>query len=162
MHSARVFCGEADWVTVFTGAGFAPTFRGSGGRRNFARRSSVSTEAFLENPDLVWQWYAHRRAVMAEVQPNAGHTALARMERLVPGFAVITQNIDNLLRAGSRTVDELHGNIEPNFCSRCGGTVSHGERSLWRTGSTGVLPAGAVRPDVGRVESGRKRNGTNR
>ena len=146
---------EADWVTVFTGAGVSaesgvPTFRGSGGIwEKFRPEELASMEAFLQNPDLVWQWYAHRRAVMADVQPNAGHTALARMERLFPGFAVITQNIDNLhLRAGSRTVYELHGNIERNFCSRCG------EPYRMESGACGervprcLACGGAVRPDV--------------
>jgi NAD-dependent deacetylase len=146
---------EASWVTAFTGAGVSaesgvPTFRGSGGIwEKFRPEELASMDAFLRNPDLVWQWYAHRRAVMAEVQPNAGHTALARLERLFPGFAVITQNIDNLhRRAGSATVYELHGNIERNFCSHCGESYQ-----LECADSSGHVPrclacGGPVRPDV--------------
>ena len=50
-------------------------------------------------------------------QPNAGHRALARLEGLVPEFTLVTQNVDGLhLRAGSRRVIELHGNIHRSKC----------------------------------------------
>jgi NAD-dependent deacetylase len=50
-------------------------------------------------------------------EPNPGHFALAEMERRVPAFTLITQNIDSLhQRAGSRRVIELHGNIYHNKC----------------------------------------------
>jgi NAD-dependent deacetylase len=146
---------EASWVTAFTGAGVSaesgvPTFRGSGGIwEKFRPEELASMDAFLRNPDLIWQWYAHRRAVMAEVQPNPGHTALVRLERLFPGFAVITQNIDNLhRRAGSATVYELHGNIERNFCSRCGESY-HPESAACSDHVPRCLACGGpVRPDV--------------
>jgi NAD-dependent deacetylase len=61
--------------------------------------------AFLRNPELVWEWYGHRRKIIAGVEPNPGHRALVRIEQLATHFALITQNIDNLHhRAGNRTV----------------------------------------------------------
>ena len=35
-------------------------------------------QAFQRNPRLVWEWYAWRRTLVAQVQPNPGHFALAR------------------------------------------------------------------------------------
>jgi len=146
---------EASWVTAFTGAGVSaesgvPTFRGTGGIwEKFRPEELASMDAFLRNPDLVWQWYAHRREVMAQVQPNPGHTALVRLERLFPGFALITQNIDNLhRRAGSATVYELHGNIERNFCSRCGELYRPEEGEVAGTVPRCHSCGGPVRPDV--------------
>ena len=151
---------QADWVTVFTGAGVSaesgvPTFRGAGGIwEKYRPEELASMDAFLRNPDLVWQWYAHRREIMAAVQPNPGHRALVRLERLFTGFALITQNIDNLhRRAGSTTVHELHGNIERNYCSRCGEPY-HGEGPEEARGVPHCQSCGGpVRPDGGGHET---------
>jgi NAD-dependent deacetylase len=60
---------------------------------------------------------------------------------------VITQNVDNLhKRAGSKTVYELHGNIERNYCIKCK-KVYHDNLPF-----SGKLPTcecgGLIRPDV--------------
>src|SRR5690606_19693479 len=69
------------------------------------------------NPKLVWEWYAWRRALVADAKPNPGHFALAAMETLFPQFTLITQNVDGLHQlAGSRNVVELHGNISKTKC----------------------------------------------
>lgn len=114
-------------VVVFTGAGVSaesgvPTFRGNEGVwKKFKPEELANLDAFMRNPELVWEWYAHRKRIIADIQPNAGHYALATMEQLFPRFAVVTQNIDNLhRRAGSKTVYELHGSIERNYCMKCG------------------------------------------
>lgn len=114
-------------VAVFTGAGMSaesgvPTFRGDEGVwKKFKPAELANFNAFMNNPDLVWEWYRHRKQVMTTIQPNAGHVALAEMEPLFPRFTVITQNIDNLhRRAGSKNVHELHGNIDRNYCVSCG------------------------------------------
>ena len=145
----------ATHMVAFTGAGISaesgvPTFRGAGGIWNKMRPEELaSMDGFLRNPDLVWEWYAHRKRIIAEVQPNAGHVALARMERHVPDFVVITQNIDNLhRRAGSTRVCELHGNIERNYCIECGRRYSN-EAVLEAVGSPRCAACnGRIRPDV--------------
>lgn len=123
----RAVLRNARHVVAFTGAGISaesgvPTFRGADGIWKKMRPEELaSMEGFLSNPSLVWEWYQHRRAIIEHVSPNAGHRALVELEAIVPGVAVITQNIDNLhRRAGSRTVIELHGNIERNYCMSCG------------------------------------------
>jgi len=105
--------------------------------------------AFMKNPSLVWEWYAHRKKIMSSIEPNAGHRALVRMEGLVPEFTVVTQNIDNLhTRAGSRSVRELHGNIERNYCMKCG--KAYGSEFAAAESGDPLCPAcgGLVRPDV--------------
>jgi NAD-dependent deacetylase len=58
-----------------------------------------------------------RRSLVAAAEPNPGHRALAGLERRVPAFTLVTQNVDGLHeRACSTEVLELHGNI---LCSRC-------------------------------------------
>jgi NAD-dependent deacetylase len=146
---------QAEWVTAFTGAGVSaesgvPTFRGADGIwARFKPEELATMDAFIRNPALVWEWYALRKRVIAEVHPNPGHAALVRMEQLYPEFALITQNIDNLhRRAGNTRIYELHGNIERNYCIGCGKRYSNSE-VLAQTDVPRCTDCGkAVRPDV--------------
>ena len=108
-------------VVVFTGAGISadsgiPTFRGPGGLwRNHKPEDLATPEAFQRDPKLVWEWYEWRRSLIRDAKPNAAHEAVARLGDAV----VVTQNVDNLhMRAGSRNVVELHGNIFRVRCTR--------------------------------------------
>jgi NAD-dependent deacetylase len=105
-------------VAVLTGAGISaesgiPTFRGERGLwRNFRPEQLATPEAFRRDPALVWEWYDWRRELIGGRAPNAAHETLAEMEAVLPGFTLITQNVDGLHQAaGSRNVLELHGNI---------------------------------------------------
>lgn len=117
---------DADTVAVLTGAGISaesgiPTFRDPDGLwEKFDPKELANVEAFLDNPELVQGWYRHRRQLVEEAEPNAGHRALVDLETHVPELVVITQNVDDLHnRAGSNTVIELHGNITHNYCMEC-------------------------------------------
>ena len=117
---------EATSVAVLTGAGVSaesgvPTFREPGGLwAKYRPEELANFDAFISNPDLVWEWYSWRRTLIAEVEPNPGHYALVELESYYSDFTLITQNVDNLhRRAGSTKVLELHGNIERNFCLDC-------------------------------------------
>lgn len=110
----------AGTVAVLTGAGMSaesgvPTFRDalSGLWAKFDPAQLATETAFRANPLLVWDWYAARREMIARVEPNAGHCALAQYQQRHPGrMTVITQNVDALhQRAGSSGVLALHGNI---------------------------------------------------
>lgn len=111
-------------ITVLTGAGIShesgiPTFRGSqeGLWAKYDPYQLATREGFRSDPRLVWEWYTYRRGLVEGADPNPGHVALARLERLVENFCLVTQNIDGLhRRAGSRNVVELHGNINRNKC----------------------------------------------
>ncbi|HEY3251930.1 MAG TPA: NAD-dependent deacylase [Ignavibacteria bacterium] len=141
-------------VSALTGAGVSaesgvPTFRDPGGIWEKYRPEQLANfEAFMSDPDFVWSWYQHRREIMRDVKPNAGHYALAEMEKIFKEFNLITQNIDNLHnRAGSNKVTELHGNIERNFCLNCKtfyDEVDVKERSVLKCEKCG----GLIRPDV--------------
>src|SRR5688572_13562423 len=114
----------AQRVTVLTGAGVSaesgvPTFRDAltGLWAKFKPEELATPTAFRRNPRLVWEWYAWRRKLVAEAKPNAAHVALVEMEKRIPSFTVITQNVDDLhRRAGSLNVIELHGNITRTKC----------------------------------------------
>lgn len=141
-------------VAVLTGAGISaesgvPTFRGEDGLwKKFRAEELATVDAFMANPELVWEWYMYRRELMNKVEPNPGHYALAEMEKLFEQFTLITQNVDGLhRRAGSENILELHGNITLNKCFDCNRSFD-GKIEL----SEGNLPhcecGGKIRPDV--------------
>jgi NAD-dependent deacetylase len=113
-------------VFVLTGSGISaesglPTFRGAGGLWRTRRVEELaSPEGFARDPRFVWTWYNERRAAHEHAEPNAGHRALAEMERRFADFTLATQNVDSLhLRAGSSRVLELHGKLREARCDRC-------------------------------------------
>ncbi|HTS51382.1 MAG TPA: NAD-dependent deacylase [Bryobacteraceae bacterium] len=127
MPAAREWLKQARSVAVLTGAGVSaesgvPTFRGADGLWKRHRAESLATpEAFAQDPKLVWEWYDWRRGVLAGVKPNAGHYALAELEKRTPQFTLITQNVDGLHElAGSRNVLRVHGSIWMSRCLECG------------------------------------------
>jgi NAD-dependent deacetylase len=127
MHSVRKWLGEARSVAVLTGAGVSaesgvPTFRDANGLWNQYRVQDLATpSAFARDPKLVWDWYNWRRSVLAEVKPNPGHYALAELEKRIPAFTLITQNVDGLHElAGSQNVLRLHGSVWSVRCLACG------------------------------------------
>ncbi len=90
----------------------------------------ASIQAFRRDPERVWSFYRTRIHSLLAAEPNAGHLALAELERLGLVEAIVTQNIDTLhLRAGSREVVEMHGSIRSAMCPKC----------LWTEGIDGVL-----------------------
>jgi NAD-dependent deacetylase len=115
---------RAHEVAVVTGAGISaesgiPTFRDalSGLWEQYDPRRLATPEAFIADPQLVWDWYASRREKLSQCRPNPGHIALAEFAQLVPRLSLITQNVDGLHQAaGSEEVIELHGNIRRVKC----------------------------------------------
>ena len=79
----------------------------------------ASIDAFRRDPLRVWRWYGPRIGGLLAAEPNAGHVALAELERAGHVRAVVTQNIDLLhTRAGSEDVVEVHGSIRGSGASR--------------------------------------------
>ncbi len=119
-------------LTVLTGAGVSaasgvPTFRGPGGLwRNHRPEDLATPEAFDREPRLVWEWYAWRRELVRKAAPNRAHEVLAAWSRRMPGFRLITQNVDGLHeRAGTRNVVRFHGSLWEVACrDRCAGAPS--------------------------------------
>lgn len=104
-------------IVVFTGAGVSAdsgiaTFRDSDGLWAQYRIEDVCTpEALQRNRALVIEFYNKRRRELFERKPNAGHYAIAELEKHFD-VEVITQNVDNLHeQAGSSSVLHLHGEL---------------------------------------------------
>lgn len=117
---------------VLTGAGVStesgiPDFRSAGGVwAQYDPYEVASIEAFRHDPERVWEFYAHRLAVLANAAPNPAHVVLAQLESLGLVQAVITQNVDGLhAAAGSRDVIEAHGSIASAVCLACGRREEH-------------------------------------
>jgi NAD-dependent deacetylase len=113
-------------AVVLTGAGVStesgiPDFRSESGLWAEVDPFEVaSIQAFRRDPERVWGFYRARIGMLLDAAPNAGHRALAELERRGLVRAVVTQNIDTLhSRAGSREVVELHGSIRRAECLRC-------------------------------------------
>jgi NAD-dependent deacetylase len=154
----RMMFDGARRVAVLTGAGISaesgvPTFRGGGDSEIWTWRGRPvtelsSAELMRTDPKLVWEWFDYRRGMLVDVQPNAGHYALANWEPRFEEFTLITQNIDDLHRAaGSLNVLEVHGNIWRARCLRCASTFEARETPLEDVPRCFVCGA-AARPDV--------------
>lgn len=118
-------------AVFFGGAGMStesgiPDFRSASGIYNqklnqtFSPEEMASHAFFIAHPEEFFAFY-RERFVYLDAKPNAGHIALAELERRGILSAVITQNIDGLHQlAGSGTVYELHGSIRRSYCVKCG------------------------------------------
>lgn len=151
----------AKHVAILTGAGISaesgvPTFREAqtGLWERYNPEELATPRAFIGNPKLVWEWYAWRRQLIAEVEPNPAHYALAEMAKHAPKLTLITQNIDSLhQRAGSKGVIELHGNISRTKCFDCGMKLFDQQELELDLVNVQMIPrcdycGGLLRPDV--------------
>ncbi len=126
-----------------------PTFRGEDGLwKKFRPEELANFDAFMRNPELVWEWYTYRKELISEVQPNPGHFVLVKLEEICPDFTLITQNVDGLhRRAGSQNILELHGNILRSQCVECSEKSDTAE--MRKKGELPRCRCGALmRPDV--------------
>lgn len=146
---------SAKSIVFFTGAGISAesgisTFRGKDGIWNKLRPEELASfDAFMKNPDMVWEWYQYRRKIINESQPNAGHSAIAGFEKYYEKVSVVTQNVDNLHgRAGSKTIFELHGNIERNYCVKCKTFYNSADYQFKDKTPKCEKCGGLVRPDI--------------
>ncbi len=111
-------------IVVFTGAGVSrdsgiATFRDSDGLWASYRIEDVCTpEALANNRAQVVEFYNIRRKELLTKEPNAGHIAIAELEKHFD-VEVVTQNIDDLHeRGGSTRVTHLHGELRKLRSSR--------------------------------------------
>lgn len=123
---------ESNNIVFFGGAGVStesgvPDFRSKDGLYNrpnvgFERYTPeylLSHSCLTDRPEVFFEFYRQKMDTRG-VLPNAAHTFLAELERMGKLKAVVTQNIDGLhQRAGSKTVYEIHGTTQRNYCSRC-------------------------------------------
>lgn len=121
----------AEYAVVLTGAGIStesgiPDFRSAGGVwEEFDPMEVASMSTFLTTPERFWRFHRPRIDMLADVQPNPAHLAVAELERRGVVKAVITQNIDRLhAKAGTTELIEVHGSLDRGVCLRCGARVS--------------------------------------
>jgi len=142
-------------IVVLIGAGISAesgiaTFRDSNGLwENYAIEDVATPKAWMQNPDLVTEFYNLRRKQVIESQPNDAHLYFADLEQQYE-VIIITQNIDDLHeRAGSSQVVHLHGNIRQ---SKSSGPLQEREYypiEGWELTATDYCPLGyRLRPHV--------------
>lgn len=127
LQAASAALRSARHVVALTGAGVSaeggiPTFRDAltGLWENYDAHALATVDAFRNDPALVWGWYEWRRAKVLRAAPNPAHLAIAALERLVPQFTLVTQNVDDLHeRAGSSSAIHLHGSLHQPRCFAC-------------------------------------------
>jgi len=143
-------------IVILTGAGISAesglaTFRGADGLWEGHRVEDVATpDAFRRDPMLVQAFYDARRRHLKEVEPNAAHRALARLDSEWPGnLLIVTQNVDDLHeRAGAKRLLHMHGELRSAWCLACDA------RTPWEEdlGHSSPCPAcgvaGRLRPDI--------------
>lgn len=116
-------------IAVLTGAGIStdsgiPDYRGP----DSPPANPMTIRQFTTSREYRQRYWARNHLGwrhMASRQPNAGHRALADLERAGVVSGVITQNVDLLhTKAGSTRVINLHGTYAQVVCLDCGYTMS--------------------------------------
>ena len=104
------------------------------------------------NPTLCWKYLAELGKACLGAQANAGHHAIAELQRKKSQCWLLTQNIDGYHRAAGSPMErviEIHGELAPLYCQSCGAVDSELAEHLERP-----LPpkcrqcAGVLRPPV--------------
>lgn len=125
-----------DWITtserivVLTGAGIStdsgiPDFRGPKGlwTKNPEAEKMATIQNYVADPEVRKRaWRGRFETFAAEREPNAGHRAIAELERRGNLLALLTQNVDGLHhKAGNspEKVVEIHGTIREISCLDC-------------------------------------------
>jgi NAD-dependent deacetylase len=132
LERAADIIAASSYMIALVGAGLSkesgiPTFRGGDGLWDKHGEPPMDGyQRFLQDPA---QWWADRLAehsrnefatALDGAKPNAGHLAMAGMERAGLLKHIITQNIDDLhAQAGSVSVTEIHGNRTKMRCIDC-------------------------------------------
>jgi NAD-dependent SIR2 family protein deacetylase len=113
-------------VVVLSGAGLStesgiPDYRGPTG--TLRRHAPMTYQAFRHDPAARHRYWARSYLgwrQIASARPNAGHRAVAELQRAGVLRAIITQNVDGLHQAaGARDVVELHGGLACAVCLAC-------------------------------------------
>ncbi|MBR2779194.1 MAG: NAD-dependent protein deacylase [Firmicutes bacterium] len=161
----RKIIDESNYIVFFGGAGVStesgvPDFRSENGlwraktRFGLTPEEIVSHSFFMSRTDDFYEYYMEN-LVFPDVQPNATHYALAKLEEMGKLKAIITQNIDGLHQAaGSKEVYEIHGAVSRVHCMDCGKKYSAEymlDKKHWKPDSyTPVCGecGGVLKPDV--------------
>lgn len=139
---------QAERILLITGAGLSadsglPTYRGLGGLYNGHTAEGLPIEEALSgsmlqrDPALCWKYLAELGKACLGAKANAGHYAIAELQRRKPQCWLLTQNIDGYHRAAGSPMErviEIHGELAPLYCQSCGAVdaelAEHLERPL--------------------------------
>ncbi|MBX6383825.1 MAG: NAD-dependent protein deacetylase [Microbispora sp.] len=155
-------------VVILSGAGLStesgiPDYRGETGRRR--RAEPMTYQTFVSSPSARRRYWARSHLGwrhIAEASPNAGHRAVAELQRRGLVAGIITQNVDGLHQAaGAHGVIELHGSLHRVRCLACGRRTSRHalDRRLraanpgWHARSQVINPDGDAVLSADEVES---------
>jgi NAD-dependent SIR2 family protein deacetylase len=144
-------------LVVLSGAGLStesgiPDYRGETGRRR--RAEPMTYQTFIGSAAARQRYWARSHLGwrhVARAAPNAGHRAVAELQRRGLVTGIITQNVDGLHQAaGARQVIELHGSLDRVTCLGCGRRTArqvldrrlHGANPGWEATSTMINPDG--------------------
>ncbi|WP_252374889.1 MULTISPECIES: NAD-dependent protein deacetylase [unclassified Nonomuraea] len=142
-------------VAVLSGAGLStesgiPDYRGPTGRSR--RAEPMTYQKFVGSAEARRRYWARSHVgwrQIGDARPNAGHLAVAELERRGLLSGIVTQNVDGLHQAaGARRVIELHGGLDRVVCLSCRERTSRAEleRRL-REANAGWAASGAINPD---------------
>ena len=109
---------QAERILLITGAGLSadsglPTYRGVGGLYNGHTAEGLPIEAALSgymlqrDPALCWKYLAELGKACLGAQANAGHYAIAELQRRKPQCWLLTQNIDGYHRAAGSPMERV-------------------------------------------------------
>ncbi|MYM34853.1 NAD-dependent protein deacetylase [Duganella sp. FT94W] len=159
IHHLNTFLQRHERVLVLTGAGLStasgiPDYRDKDGMRR--GRNPIQGPDFRQSEAVRRRYWARSMAgypTLAGAAPNAGHHALAELERAGRIHSLITQNVDGLhTAAGSRKLIELHGNIHGVVCLACRKIHPRADIQQWLAEANPTLvpagPAGEVVPEA--------------
>ncbi|NVB41217.1 NAD-dependent deacylase [Pseudenhygromyxa sp. WMMC2535] len=131
-EQAAALLADASNLLFVTGAGISadsglPTYRGVSGlyededaEDGLPIEVCLSGQVFRSQPALTWKHIRHIEAACRGAEPNAGHLAIATLERRLERVWVLTQNVDGLhAAAGSRNVIAIHGDVHELRCTAC-------------------------------------------
>ena len=143
-------------VVILSGAGLStesgiPDYRGPSG---LARRAEPMTyQTFVSGAAARRRYWARSyqgwRHIAGAV-PNAGHRAVAELQRRGLVAGIITQNVDGLHQAaGAQRLIELHGSLHRVVCLGCGQRTSRAalDQRLRAANHGWAAPAAQISPD---------------
>jgi NAD-dependent deacetylase len=121
---------DARQIVVLTGAGIStesgiPDFRGPQGvwTKNPEAEKTAKLQYYVSDTEIRKRaWQNRLRSEMWQAEPNAGHRALADLERKAALHTLVTQNVDGLHQAAGTSperVVEIHGNVHEVKCLSC-------------------------------------------
>ncbi len=147
---------QSNKIVFFGGAGVStesgiPDFRSVDGLYNqkfeYPPETIISHSFFVNDPSYFFRFYKEKMMPL-DFEPNVTHKVLAQWEKADKLAGIVTQNIDGLhQKAGSQRVQELHGSILRNYCTRCG--KSHSAQFIKESEDIPYCQCGGiVKPDV--------------